>query len=94
MAVVYTLTPIPFLENLTVSIPWSSEQVVIMLFALLWILSIISPRMNRKLKEELIQQDLENRQALKTLKQQHKIENSQIQALMENEQFDLLGMEY
>lgn len=87
MAVVYTLTPIPFLENLTVSIPWSSEQVVIMLFALLWILSIISPRMNRKLKEELIQQDLENRQALKTLKQQHKIENSQIQALMENEQF-------
>lgn len=87
MTIVYTLTPIPFFENLTQSIPWSSEQVVMMLFAVLWILSIISPRMNLKLKEALKQQDLEHKQALKMLKQQHQLENNQIQTLMQNEQF-------
>lgn len=87
MTIVYTMIPMPFFENLTQSIPWSSEQVVIMLFAILWLLSIISPRMNLKLKEELIQQGLENKKALKALKQQHQIENNQIQTLMQNEQF-------
>ncbi|WP_019556010.1 sensor domain-containing diguanylate cyclase [Thiomicrorhabdus arctica] len=87
IAILYTVTPIPFIEKQTQSIPWSSGQVVIVLFILLWLLSIISPRMNRKLKEALDQQDLEHKEKLKALKQQHQVENSQILALMQNEQF-------
>lgn len=57
------------------------------LFTTLWILSTVSPRMTLKLKEELKQQGLENKQVLKALKKQHQLENNQIQTLMQNEQF-------
>jgi diguanylate cyclase (GGDEF)-like protein/PAS domain S-box-containing protein len=87
VSVVYTLTPIPFLADLTQPIPLSSELIAIMLFALLWGLSILSPQLNLKLQEELKETALEHQKVLKALKQAHQAENHQIQTLMQNEQF-------
>ena len=87
LSIVYTLTPIPLLANLTQPIPLSSEHVATMLFAILWGLSILSPKLNLKLQEELKETVLEHKKALKVLKQTHQAENHQIQTLMQNEQF-------
>ncbi len=93
LSIAHTLTPIfpvAFFENLIPSmqsIAWSSLHFIGLFFALLWGISLIGPRLNLRLQAELKQQTLHNKKNLNILKQQHDAENSQIQTLMDNEQF-------
>ena len=87
LSVIHTMAPITFFAPYIQSIPWSSQHVVIAIFALLWALSIVSPRENQTLHAELKQQAMTHKKTINALKSQHKAENSQIQAFMQNEQF-------
>ena len=81
----YTLSP-PFLIDISF-LPWSSEQVLIVLFIILFALSLLSTLQTRSIQKVIAWQSQQNKQAIKALKQAHQKENYRIQALTENEQF-------
>ncbi|BCN93658.1 hypothetical protein THMIRHAM_14430 [Thiomicrorhabdus immobilis] len=87
MSAWYTLSPFVIFEDIAQAIPWHSEHVVIAIFLILWLISLLSPRITNQLHDEIKQQAKEHKQAIKSLQKEHQEENCQIQQLMHSEQF-------
>ena len=82
LSIAYSITPFNFSDPFTQSFPFFAESLAAVFFVLTWLLSLIHLRLNLKLNEQLAQQVQTHTLALKTLKSQHKNENSQIQTFM------------
>lgn len=83
----YMLSPFVIFEDIAHAVPWSSEHIVITLFAVLWLISLLSSRLTDQLQDEIHQQAKEHKQVIKSLQKEHQEENCLIQDLMHSEQF-------